>query len=108
MAVRPPSGDDSGPESVEFGIAALGARVEDAGVEFPVGSEELVSALGDPGVPVDAQGNTVRLSTVLAEVGRSEFESERELLDAAHPVFEAYRQKAGGSITGRLRALLPF
>jgi hypothetical protein len=36
------------------------------------------------------------------------FDSESELLDLLHPVFEEYRASAGGSILGRIRSILPF
>jgi hypothetical protein len=36
------------------------------------------------------------------------FDSESELLDLLHPVFEEYRASASGGILGRIRSILPF
>lgn len=109
MGVRPPQ-DDGGdePETISFGIAALDARLDGAELEYPVGADEVVDRLGDPKIPYDAAGSTVRLSEVMEKVHFQRFEDEQELLNALHPVFESYREKASGSILGQLRALLPF
>ena len=109
MGVRPPQNDDGDePETISFGIAALDAHLERADVEFPVGAETLLEELGDPEVAYDAAGSTVALSDVLDEIHLQQFESEQELLNAPHPGFEAYRERAGNGILGQLRALLPF
>lgn len=108
MAARPPQRDTETPGAIEFGIAALQPYLEDAEVEYPVTSGELVAALGDPAVPVDAHGRTVSLSAVVEDTARDEFESERDLLDALHPVFERYRERASGGFLASLRGLLPF
>jgi len=109
MGVRPPQDDaDDEPETITFGIASLDARLEDAELEYPVEADEVVGTLGDPDIPYDAAGSTVRLSEVMEKVHFQRFESEQELLNALHPVFESYREKASGSIIGQLRALLPF
>jgi hypothetical protein len=107
MAVRPPQQGGDEPDSLEFGIAALTPHISDSDLTFPATSEEVVRALGDPEIPYDASGNTVPLSQVLSAVGTSRFETERELLDALHPVFEEHRASAGG-LFSQLRALLPF
>jgi hypothetical protein len=36
------------------------------------------------------------------------FDSQSELLDLLHPVFEEYRVSTSGSLLGRIRAILPF
>jgi hypothetical protein len=108
MAVRPPQDDDSEPEAIEFGIAALDARLDRAEVTFPATSDELLRALNHPDIPYDGAGNTVPLSDVLEAVPQTKFDSESELLDLLHPVFEERRASASGSIVSRLRALLPF
>ncbi|WP_255196049.1 hypothetical protein [Halorarius litoreus] len=109
MGVRPPQDDTNDePEAVTFGIAALDAQLDRSGVTFPASSEELVRALGDPAVPYNAGGNSVRLSEALDELHFQQFETEQELLNALHPVFEAYRERRGGGFVGRLRSLLPF
>jgi len=108
MGARPPQNDTSEPEVIEFGIAALSARLEQAGIEFPTTSRELVAEIDETAIPIDGSGNTMELQTALDAVPRDEFDSESELLDVLHPVFEEYRQKAGDSFVGRLRTLLPF
>lgn len=108
MGARPPQNDTSEPEVIEFGIAALSARIDAAAVEFPTTNRELVAAVDETAIPIDGSGNTMELETALTAVPRDEFESEAELLDVLHPVFEEHRQKAGDSFVGRLRTLLPF
>lgn len=109
MGVRPPQNDaDETPEAVTFGIAALDAHLDRADLTFPADRDELVRALGDPAVPYDASGNEVRLSEALDEMHFDRFETEQELLNALHPVFESYRERGPSGVVGRLRALLPF
>jgi hypothetical protein len=108
MGVRPPQNDDDEPDTITFGIAALDAHLERADVEFPVDAETLLTRLGDPEVPYDATGSTVALSEAMDKVHIQQFDSEQELLNTLHPVFESYRERAGNSILGQLRALLPF
>jgi len=108
MGARPPQNDTSEPEVIEFGIAALSARIDSAAIEFPTTSSELVAAVDETAIPIDGSGNTVELQTALDAIPRDEFDSESELLDVLHPVFEEHRQKAGDSFVGRLRTLLPF
>lgn len=109
MAARPPGGDDDEPpETLAFGISALDARLSEADLAFPATAREVVEALGDPDIPYDTAGHTLALSTALAEIDRREFESETELKDALHPVYERKRRAAGGSLVGQLRRLLPF
>ncbi|MFB6301596.1 MAG: hypothetical protein ABEH78_01860 [Haloferacaceae archaeon] len=108
MAVRPPQGEGSDPEAIEFGIAALDARLDRADVAFPATGEELVRAMDNPEIPYDAGGNTVELDEALAALPDDRFESESELLDRLHPVFEDHRERAASSIVAQIRALLPF
>lgn len=109
MGVRPPSNDsDDDPESIEFGIAALDARFDELQVSFPVSVDELDAEYGEMRVPVDPAGNDVRLGEVLAECPRERFESEQEMLNVLHPIFERKREAIGNSLIGRLRALVPF
>lgn len=106
MAARPPSNDlDDEPETVEFGIVALEARVEERGVSFPVSASELKAAHGDVSLAIDASGREMRLSEALKACDETEFETEQELLNAMYPVFEDRRSSG---IVGRLRSLLPF
>lgn len=109
MGVRPPQQDDDDePATVEFGIAALAARLDDAELTFPADREAIVRELGDPSVPIDASGRSVPLSAIVEELDQGRFDSQQELLNELHPVFEAYRERAAGGILSSLRALFPF
>ena len=105
MGVRPPQDDTDEPESLAFGIAALAERLDRADDSYPDDSAELVRALDDPKVPCDPAGNGLALSTALERVGKERFDSEDELLDALHPVFEKQRRSAPSGLLGRLRSL---
>lgn len=107
MAVRPPSGDADEPEAIEFGIAALDARIDEAQVDFPATEAEILAALDSTAIPYDASGNTIDLAEALDRVPTSEFESETALLDELYPVFEQ-RRRRGASFVERVRGLLPF
>lgn len=108
MAARPPQQDSSSPDSIEFGIAALVGYLDRADIEYPATRDEVVRALGDPDIPYDGSGNTVALSEAMEALPKRTFDSESELLDLLHPVFEEYRVSASGGIIGRLRSILPF
>jgi len=109
MGVRPPSDDsDDSPDVIEFGIAALDARLSDADVSFPATKTELRRALGNERVPYDASGHELRLADALDDVDSAEFETEQELLNEIHPVFEHERQRASRSVVAQLRRLVPF
>jgi len=108
MAARPPGGGGSSePEAIEFGIAALDARIEEADVSFPATGDEIVDALGDPAVPYDAKGRTIELSEAIERLPHATFENETELLDALYPVFDEARRNSGGFLDD-LRDMLPF
>jgi len=107
MAARAPPDDTSDPDVIEFGIAALAARLEEAGVEYPTTSQRLCAAVDDTAIPVDGAGHTVELAAALDRLPQDEFTSQSELLDMLHPVFEEQRKQAARSVFGRLRALLP-
>jgi hypothetical protein len=108
MAVRPPQDGGADPEAIEFGIAALAARLDRADVDFPATAEELVRATENPEIPYDAGGNAVALDEALDAVPETRFESQADLLERLHPVFERHRERAASSIVAQLRALLPF
>lgn len=107
MAARPPGGGSSDPEAIEFGIAVLDERVEEADVSFPATREEILDALGDQEIPYDAKGRAVTLSAAFDQIPQTSFENETELLDALYPVFDRKRKESGGFLT-RLRDALPF
>jgi hypothetical protein len=108
MAARPPQNDNEEPETLAFGIAALDARLDEVEVDWPATDDDLVRTLGDPSIPYDASGSEVALSDVLDRVPAREYESELELLNALHPVFEEYRENSTRSVLGQIRSLLPF
>lgn len=108
MGVRPPQqDDDSQPETVAFGIAALAAHLDEADLEFPATAEEVAAAVDDE-IPYDAAGNGVRIEEVLDRIPQQEFETQDDLLDLLHPVFEDIRANKSGGVVSQLRSLLPF
>lgn len=108
MGVRPPQQDDDEPDAIEFGIAALDARLSETDVRYPADRETLVTALGGSKIPYNAAGNTVAIGEAIDRAGRSQFESEQDLLNTLHPIFEEMRESASSSILMQLRALVPF
>jgi hypothetical protein len=108
MGVRPPQQDDDEPDAIEFGIAALDARLSEVDVEYPASKSTIVDALGDSAIPYNATGNTVRVGDAIDRAERERFESEQDLLNALHPVFEEMRESASSSILLQLRSLVPF
>ncbi|MFB6129215.1 MAG: hypothetical protein ABEJ28_00145 [Salinigranum sp.] len=108
MAARPPQQGSEVNGTIEFGIAALAAHLDESDVEFPATAEEVVRAVDNTDVPYDASGRTVKLETALERVPAEEFDSQSDLLDQLHPVFEEYRASASRSLLGRLRSLVPL
>ncbi|WP_254274278.1 hypothetical protein [Haloarcula marina] len=108
MGVRPPANDSDEPDVIEFGIAALDARLADVDVEYPTDAEAVSERLGHVEIPYDATGHTVTLDEALGEATVKRYDDEQELLNALHPVFERKRQAAANSILSQLRSLVPF
>ncbi|MFC6716943.1 hypothetical protein ACFQGT_16185 [Natrialbaceae archaeon GCM10025810] len=108
MGVRPPSNDDDDPEGIEFGIAAVDARLRRSDLSFPASSDDVAAELGHERVPYEPNGNTVSLGEMLEEVDRNRFESRQELLNALHEPFEEHRRKHSGTVVSQVRSLLPF
>lgn len=109
MGVRPPSnGDDDEVDSIEFGIAAVDARLRRSNLTFPATAAEVRSELGDQQIPYDVHGSDVELETILEATGQDRFESRQQFLNALHPEFEAYREEHSGGVVQQMRALLPF
>lgn len=108
MGVRPPSNETSEPDAIEFGIAAVDARLDERDLSFPTDRETVRSAFGGESVPYDAAGSTVAFETLLDEVEVERFEDEQELLNALHPIFEEYRASKTPSFLQGIRSLLPF
>ncbi|AXR77242.1 DUF5789 family protein [Natrarchaeobaculum sulfurireducens] len=109
MGVRPPSsGDDEEPKSVEFGIAAVDARLRDGDLSFPATKDDVAAELGHERIPYDVHGNDIALGEMLAEVDTEEFRSRQELLNDLHEPFEAYREANSGGVFQQVRSMLPF
>jgi hypothetical protein len=109
MGVRPPSNDiEEEPDVVEFGIAALDARLADDDISFPVTRAELDAEYGDTEVPFDAAGHTMTVGDALDAADREEFDSMQDLLNGLHPVFERKREATSTSLLAQLRSLVPF
>ena len=109
MGVRPPSNDvDDEPDTVEFGIVALDARIDERTVSFPASASDLEATYGDMRVAVDPSGHEISLAEALSACDAESFDSKQDLLNALHPVFEEKRERLSGGILGRLRALVPF
>lgn len=109
MGVQPPTDElEEKPDVVEFGIAALDARLTELDVSFPTDAETLTAEYGNLTVPVNAAGHEISLGEAIEETGRTKFDSERDLLNALHPVFETRREKTSRSVLAQLRSLVPF
>jgi len=108
MGVRPPQQDDDEPDAIEFGIAALDARLSEVDVDYPATGDAIIQALGDAKIPYNATGNRISISEAIERSDETSFESEQELLNALHPVFEELRESASSSLFMQLRALVPF
>ena len=109
MGVRPPTNnDDSEPETIEFGIAAVDARLKEADLSFPASTETVAETLGPRPIPFDASGNTVPIDEAIEETDHDQFDSRQELMNALHPVFETYRSRHTASVFSRVRGMLPF
>ena len=107
MAARPPR-DTSDPKSIEFGIAAVDARLDEAELSFPADRETVARELGDDAIPYDAYGHSVAVAEALAKTGYERFDSRQELMNALYDVFEEYRASTSTSVIAHVRSLLPF
>jgi hypothetical protein len=108
MGVQPPTTEADEPAAIEFGIAALDARLDTDAVEYPATKSEVSDRVGHIEVPYDPAGHTMTVSDALDRVSTTEFESEQELLNTLHPVFEQQREATTNSLLSQLRALVPF
>ncbi|WP_276271714.1 hypothetical protein [Haloarcula litorea] len=108
MGVRPPSDDSDEPDVIEFGIAALDARLSEHDIEYPADARTVRERVGHVEVPFNAAGHTISVAEALDEVNARQFENEQELLNALHPVFERKRDATGASLLSQLRSLVPF
>ncbi len=107
MGVRPPSDDGGDVDVVEFGIAAVDARLDDPELTFPATATALIEHFGETEVPYEPGGRTMRVRTAIEQTNQDRFDTRQEFLNELHGVFEQQRERSAGVI-GRLRALLPF
>lgn len=108
MGVQPPADDTEEPTAIEFGIAALDAKLGERAVDYPATEREVRDAVGDVEVPYDPAGHSVTVAEALDETTAARFESEQDLLNALHPAFERKREATSNSLLTQLRALVPF
>jgi hypothetical protein len=108
MAARPPPDSSDEPDSIEFGIATLGARLDRAELSFPADGETITRAVPNTEIPYDAAGSTMSLAEAIDRTGTERFDSERQLLNELYPVFEQQRQARSSGVLAQLRSLLPF
>jgi len=109
MGARPPTDDDgSEPTAIEFGIAAMDAKLTGADIDYPATAEEVSEAVGHVDIPYDPAGHSITVSEALTMATLTRFESEQELLNTLHPVFERKRDETTTTILSQLRSLVPF
>lgn len=107
MGVRPPQADTGTSEVVEFGIPVLTDRLDDANIQFPATTEEILEGLDAPSIPIDASGHSIHLSEAMQSIDQEEFESKQDLLNQLHPIFEEYRESVSRGLLGSIMDLLP-
>lgn len=108
MGVQPPTDDSSEPTSIEFGIAALDAKLADYDISYPASAEEVRERIGHVAVPYDPAGNKMTVDDALDRATLTRFENEQDLLNTLHPVFEQKRTEAATTLLAQLRSLVPF
>ncbi|WP_394739527.1 DUF5789 family protein [Natronococcus roseus] len=109
MGVRPPSNDDDDePESVDFGIAAVDARLRRSELSFPATKDDVDAELGHERISYDVHGNDVPLGEMLAETDKERFDSRQQLLNALHEPFEEHRRQNSNGVVQQFRSMLPF
>ena len=108
MGVQPPTDGGDEPTAIEFGIAALDAKLVDHDIEYPASAGEIRKQVGDVPVPYDPAGHTITVGEALETATLTRFESEQELLNVLHPVFERKREETTTTLLAQLRALVPF
>jgi len=108
MGVQPPADDGEDPTAIEFGIAALDAKLGESDIEYPATAGEIKQRAGHIEVPFDPAGHSITVGEALDDATVKRFESEQDLLNALHPVFERKREATTTSLLTQLRALVPF
>lgn len=107
MGARPPQNNNDDPEVIEFGIAAVDARLKNADLTFPATATEIVDEIGQSDIPYDAKGRSMSLEKAIQRTGKREFDNRQELLNSLHFIFEEQRNERSGFLD-QVRALLPF
>ncbi len=107
MGVRPPQNDESEPDVIAFGIAAVDAQLAETELTFPATVDDIEAQLGDAEIPYEPGGRSILLKEALQQVEQTTFEDRQELLNTLHAVFEQQRTQSVG-LMDRLRSLLPF
>lgn len=108
MGVQPPTDDGEDPTAIEFGIAALDAKLSEDTIEYPATADEIHERVGHVEVPYDPAGHSMTVDEAIELTGVAQFENEQDLLNALHPVFERKREATTNSLLTQLRALVPF
>ena len=108
MGVQPPTDDTEEPTAIEFGIAALDAKLGEETIDYPATAREVREQAGDIEVPYDSAGHSMTVGEALEMATATQFDSEQELFNALHPTFERKRASASNSLLTQLRALVPF
>jgi len=108
MGVQPPADDSEEPTAIEFGIAALDAKLGEETIDYPATAREVREQAGHIEVPYNSAGRSMTIGEALEMATATQFDSEQDLFNALHPTFERKRQAASNSLLTQLRALVPF
>jgi len=108
MGVQPPADDTEEPTAIEFGIAALDAKLGEESIDYPATAREVREQAGHIEVPYDSAGHSITVDEALEAAPATQFESEQDLFNALHPTFERKREATSNSLLTQLRALVPF
>jgi hypothetical protein len=107
MGVQPPSDDGEEPAAIEFGIAALDAKLPEDEIEYPASARDIDERVGHIEVPYDPAGHAITVSDALEMVSATEFDMQQDLPYALHPVFELNLEETASSLLALLRPLVP-
>jgi hypothetical protein len=108
MGVQPPTDDSEEPTAIEFGIAALDAKLGEETIDYPASAREVRERAGHIEVPYDSAGHSITVGEALEMATATQFDSEQDLFNALHPTFERKREATSNSLLTQLRALVPF
>jgi len=108
MGVQPPTDDSDEPTAIEFGIAALDAKLGEDTIDYPATAREVREQAGHIEVPYNSAGHSMTIGEALEMATATQFDSEQDLFNALHPTFERKREATANSLLTQLRALVPF